>query len=406
MSIMVEEKRMLEENMFDYEERVKSPLTRFSSKTYTPVDYFHINNNETTADAGYGDVENLIGDRSPVRFQVIHDLPIYGLNPMNFDVSDGDFGLDSSYSSEGTILPGTIIPLQNDYFIIRRLKDKFVFRVTEVQTDTIMPENFYKITFQLEYNDAEMQSALNKQTTEKYNCVMENIGTDNQCIIEDNYYKELREIDKMYRSIVDIYTTLFYNERYNCLLGDLDPYTKIYDPFQTEFIRKHQLFVEKNKLDSLLLTQQYEDRKRQLKYERTIYRFIETKNFDKLTKFPYCTFTGSNNRTTAFFHWHDRHVKILDIIPEMGQDALTLLSDDSYAIIENNYPTDSKYLSLISNYLRHDDMKPSDIDLSLGDDILSALDANLEIFFFTPIILYIIRDITNSFIKRKKDENN
>lgn len=404
MAILVDEKRMLEENMFDFEERVKSPLNRFSNKTYTAVEYYHINNIETTTDPGYGDVENMLGERSPVRFQVIHDFPIYGLETINLDLNDGDFGLDSSYSSEGTILPGTIIPLQNDYFIIKQLNDKFVFRITEVQNDSVMPENFYKISFQLEYNDSSMQEALENQTTEKYNCVMENIGTDNQCIIEDKYHEELRKINKMYRDIVEVYTTLFYNKRYNCLLGDLDPYTKIYDPFQTEFIRKHQLFVEKNKLDSLLLNQQFEDRKRQLKYERSIYRFIETKNFDRLTKFPYCTFLGLNNKTTAFFHWHDKNVKILDIEPNMGQDALTLLSDDSYSIIDNNYPTDSKYLSLISNYVRKDNLKPADIDLSLGDDILSALDANLEIFFFTPIILYIIKDITGSFIKRKHDE--
>lgn len=403
MALIVDEKRMIEENMFDFEERVKSPLARYSDKTYTLVDYHHVNNVETTADGGFQDVENILGDRSPVRFQVIHDLPLYGLEGMNLDLSDGDVGLDSSYSGEATLLPGTIIPLPNDFFVIKQLKDKFVFRVTEVQNDTIMPENFYKISFQLEYNDAEMQDNLDKQTTEKFNCIMENIGTDDQCIIEDEYYEELRKIDAMYRSILDTYITLFYSKRYNCLLGDLDPHTKIYDPFQTEFIRKHNLFVNKNQLDSLLLNQQFDDSRRKLKYERSIYRFIETKNFDKLTQFPYCTFLGINNRGTAFYHWHDNRVKILDIEANMGQDAPMLLSKDSYDTINMNYPTDSKYLAFISNYVRNNNIGLKEIDLTLGDEILSALDANLEIFFFTPIILYIIRDITSTFVKRKKE---
>ena len=106
------------------------------------------------------------------------------------DISEEDVGLDSEYSSEATILPGTITPYQNDFFVLKQLKEKFVFRVTEVQHDTIMTDNFWKINFQLEYIDVEKQESLDKQTTEKYSCLMENIGTDERCIIEDEYYEE------------------------------------------------------------------------------------------------------------------------------------------------------------------------------------------------------------------------
>ena len=71
MSIIVNEQKMLTENMFEYEDRVKSPLNKYIDKTFTPVEYFHIRNNDTTTDGGWIDVEEILGDRSPVRFQVI-----------------------------------------------------------------------------------------------------------------------------------------------------------------------------------------------------------------------------------------------------------------------------------------------------------------------------------------------
>lgn len=404
MALVINEKKMVDDNMFGFEERVKSPLTRFSEKTFTPVEYYHINNVESTADAGFEDIEEILGERSPLRFRVIHDFPLYGLEGINLDISEEDVGLDSEYSSEATILPGTITPYQNDFFVLKQLKEKFVFRVTEVQHDTIMTDNFWKINFQLEYIDVEKQESLDKQTTEKYSCLMENIGTDERCIIEDEYYEEMRKIDKMYQSIVDTYTTIFYVKKYNCLLGDLDSTTKIYDPFQTEFIMKHQLLRVNNQLDNLVFTEQFSDSRRKLKYERTIYRFIETRDLSRLTRFPFCTFLGINNRSTAFYRWVDKHVKILDIEPNMGQDALCLLTDDSVNTIRMNYPTDSKYLALIANYIRNDQMSLNEIDLGLEDEILNALDANIEIFFFTPIILYIIKDVMHKFVLRQKEK--
>lgn len=405
MALRIDEKKMVEDNMFGYEERVKSPLSRFSNKTFTPVDYHHINNVETTADEGFGDVENILGERSPIRFQVIHDLPLYGLEAINLDFNDGDVGLDNEYSGEAVLLPGTIKPLQNDFFVLPQLKNtNFIFRVTEVQQDGIMADNYYKLSFRLEFNDESKTNDLERQTTEKFTCLLENIGTDERCIIEEDYFEDVKKIDKMYASMLETYLTLFYNKRYNCLLADYKNGTRIYDPFQTEFIMKHELFKLKNQLDNVVFTEQFADPKRKLKYERTIYRFIETKDLGRLTLFPFCTFLGINNRASAFFHWHDINVKVLDIQSDMPQDSDKLLTQDAYDIINMNYPTDSLYLSLIAKYMRNDNMALNDISLDLEEPMLASLDANAEIFFYTPIIMYIIKDVVHNFMLRKKEK--
>ena len=87
----------------------------------------------------------------------------------------------------------------------------------------------------------------------------------------------------------------------------------------------------------------------------------------------------------------------------MDPESPTLLSQDSEDTIRMNYPTDSKYLRLISNYIHREEMSIQEIDLTLGDELLVLRDSNLEVFFFTPIIMYIIRDIIDKFMKRKKE---
>ena len=44
-------------------------------------------------------------------------------------------------------------PLENDYFMIPILHDVYLFRVTEIAYDNVMPDNFYKISFMLEFID-------------------------------------------------------------------------------------------------------------------------------------------------------------------------------------------------------------------------------------------------------------
>ena len=51
MAIFVNEKKMVENNIFQYEEKLKSPMARFLDTTPTFVTYYHINADETTTDA-------------------------------------------------------------------------------------------------------------------------------------------------------------------------------------------------------------------------------------------------------------------------------------------------------------------------------------------------------------------
>ena len=402
MAFFIDEQKLVEDNIFKYENRLNSQITRFLDKSPVFVTYYHINVNETTVDDGFRDIESIVGNRSPLRFQKIENFPMYGLDPVILSIQDSEQGLDTEYSGECIILPNTIKPLQNDFFMIKHVNDSFIFRVTEIQYDNIRPDNFYKISFKLEWLDEEKVEEMDNQVKEKYTCVLQNIGTENNCIIEEEYKNKLDEIDELYNDMVITYKTIFYNERYNCFLGESDNGYKLYDPFQVMFINKHNLLNKKGDYSTLILTEAFNDNKRQIKYERSIYRFFERRDVKRITNFPYMKIPSSYKKDSTFYRWRDDSVQII-VIPNSKEvyNMEEMLPRDIITSFKMNGPQESKYIDLMQKFVRNEDISIYDIPLDLNEELLS-LDANEEVFFFTPILMYIVKTVVNDFLKIKE----
>ena len=405
MAMLINEKRMVDDTLFHYEQRFHSPLSRFIDKTPTFTTYFHIADDASTTSEGFNSVDDYLGDNSPIRYRRIENFPLYGLDQILLQIEDTDQGLDRSYEGEATLINSTITPCQNDMFMIPSLKDFYIFKVITVNSDHIMSDNYYRVGFSLQYIDREKATWLNKQTVEKYNCVLENIGTEKKCLIRSDIYDKIGKLEEMYTNMVDIYISVFYNERYNCFLGELDgPCTLLYDPFQVEFMLRHDLMNQKNRLDVIVPTEHFTDSKRRLKYERSIYRFFERRDLSLISNFKYNTFQGVNNPETAFAHYVDNTVFIVDIpqskyIPDCANQ---IFSDDFVAAVKVNGPVETRYGKLLKDYIRNDEMTIDDVPLDLMEELLS-LNADIEIFFLVPIMLYIIRTLIAKALYKESD---
>lgn len=405
MAMLINEKRMVDDTLFHYEQRFHSPLSRFIDKTPTFTTYFHIADDASTTSEGFNSIDDYLGDSSPIRYRRIENFPLYGLDQILLQIEDTDQGLDRSYEGEATLINSTITPCQNDMFMIPTLKDFYIFKVITVNSDHIMSDNYYRVGFSLQYIDREKATWLNKQTVEKYNCVLENIGTEKKCLIRSDIYDKIGKLEEMYTNMVDIYISVFYNERYNCFLGELDgPCTLLYDPFQVEFMLRHDLMNQKNRLDVIVPTEHFTDSKRRLKYERSIYRFFERRDISLISNFKYNTFQGVNNPETAFAHYVDNTVFIVDIpqskyIPDCANQ---IFSDDFVAAVKVNGPVETRYGKLLKDYIRNDEMTIDDVPLDLMEELLS-LNADIEIFFLVPIMLYIIRTLIAKALYKEPD---
>ena len=392
MAYIINEQKMVEDTTFQFENRFKSPTARFIDTTPVFVTYYHVDTDNTTVDEGFLDVASVIGHRSPIRFNKIENFPLYGMDQIVLNIAEDDQGLDTTWDGDGIVLPKTIKPVPNDFFVIPTLKDYYIFRVTNIQYDTVMPDNYYKIEFKLEYIDSTKLEEIEKQVLEEHICVLENIGTETNCIIEKSSYQKIKEIEKMYAEIKDLYMAMFYNDRHNVFLCEIEDNKLLYDPLQTYFINIHKLFNNKNDLSTIILTDQYDDPKRKYKYAKSVYKFLETRDMKLLSMFKYTTRPGTSIRESSFRKWHDRNIEVLDTPMVIPDDSNSIFSRDYMEAIKLNAPVESEYASLIQRYLRSEKLTIKDISMELDTELI-YLNNSIEVFFFTPFIMYIIRDI-------------
>lgn len=405
LATLINEEQMIIDQAQQYEERMHSPLRRYRDQEFTPCRYWHIKGENTTLDKGWGDSAGVIGKNAALRYVMIDNLPLCGIETIIPQIQNDDFGLDTSYEGEATTKDGTIRPYENDFFMINYVKSPWIFRVTKVEYDKLASADKYKIQFTLEYINAEKVDALMKQTVGEYHCILENIGTDKKCIVERMDAVRIGALEKMYAELVDSFITLYHNKRYNCFLADFGNGEKLYDPFQEEFITKHRLLTRRGQIDGLVLSGQFQDAHRELKYQKSIYRYVELRKHGMLTTFPYIVIPGSANRQTAFSQWMDSSIRILDIPMVNGIEQHNILSEEFIDVIQNDFPTQNTRADLIKRYLREDSIDISSIDLNLHNEFLTTDIADLEGFFFTPILMYVIKDTINTKLARKEDHH-
>ena len=398
-NFIYDEESLIDNNIFQYEKRIHSPVVRMQSKNMTLSTYWHINNMKTTADGGWQDVQNVLGDKSPIKYDKIEKFPLYEMEQVNIQMEDSEAGIDMNHEGDATIIPGTIKPVPNSFFTINHLTEAYVFRVTEVNVDNVMPDNYYKIHYRLEYVNSTMVDQLNSQTTEVYTCILDNIGTEERCIVEKKTNAKIKDIENMLEDVKSIYMSIFYSERYNVLLGDLCAGEHLYDPLQSAFINKNGILNSKRNLNTVILSVESQDSKFRLKYNKSIYKFIEDPDKSKIERFYYDTYLGVNKPETQFNRWLDSSIHVLDIPQFMDPlKKKSVLSEEFVESVRNNIPIASPYGELLRKYICNKTLDIKDIPLDLNDEI-SLFDGGLEVFFTIPLLIYIIKKSISNYYR-------
>ena len=289
MGFKFDEKLLVNNNIFKYEDKLNSAFTRFLETTPTYVTYYNINSVESTVDLGFSNVDKILGSESPIRYSEVKNLPIYGMEAIQLDIDENDEGMDSSYDGELIILPDTITPYPDDFFILEHKGYNFLFRVTAVNYDTIKSNNFYKISFTIKYVTEEDSKKILNQVTEKFTCIVGNIGTEDRCIIEDGVYELLQRMKYLYSEICERYKMFFYNKKYNVIMYyDAEEMLGIYDRYVNMFIQKHGLFYDKETHRAIYLNNEDETCCFPIEYDNSLFKVFEARK--KIKRYPYNNF--------------------------------------------------------------------------------------------------------------------
>jgi hypothetical protein len=145
--------------------------------------------------------EHLNGVLSPIRYNKLLNFPLYGIEQIQLQLDEDEEGLTSDYQSEAIILPNTIHPSVDDYFIINYLEKKYMFRITKYEYDTIKSNNYYKVEFSLQSVDVSFFNDIERQVVKTYYTQFDNIGTDDKVFLTAEGVMIGEKIKKLYAKL-------------------------------------------------------------------------------------------------------------------------------------------------------------------------------------------------------------
>lgn len=396
MGFLINETKMINDNAFLFEDRLNSQYARFLDKAPVFVTYYGINNIESTVDNGLKNVERSLGDNSPIRFKQVNDFPIYGLDAIIPTLSLEDQGLDGSYDADGVILPNTIIPQVNDFFTIKHIGHDFLFMVTEIAYDSIKSNNFYKISFTLKSTDIETWEMLAKQTNESYECILNNIGTEEKCLIKSSEKILLNTIGDIYDKIAEQYLVMFFDKRYNSfLLPDMTGTFSIYDKYLTQFISNTGVFNNRNDLETVRPSNEDDDKYFLREYHRSIYYAVEQQDKELIVDNMYLNIPVSSF-TSVFNLYRDDKIKSSKLgIGSMNYMGSSLLDSIKSGIVEDEA---HETIQIIADFFNGTIQTLGDLPVKILSKHFVWMDYDRETFIHVPIILSILRTQFNNFM--------
>ena len=415
---------------------LNSKFTQFITGSGTPllVTYFNIDDTMSTADLGTETPDKMLGEDSPFRFNRIDNLPMYGLRDILPSKEEIDMGLiDMSLDMETFLLPNTIKPNVGDYFVYRmKYLDTFLtFRVNDFEFTTIKSNGYYKLDISIkDINDDNTLKKVEDKVVGEYTANLDNIGTQDKCIIENKVADTLMRFDMITSSLMEQYVDTFWDDKYNSFLyRNEDSGYVSYDPYLTEFLCRTGLVDIQDSKYIVLINYDSRDTTRR-NYNKSIYRNIELQDKTKLHKlirvpvsFPTTTtnpfyFYGEDTAFTIdlnidyinvssdkFFYVPSELIERIktntivdrcEVINHIKDDSNIIenVSDDDHKIYGSDDNTYSYiYWNLIIKYLNKDNCYNllSEANVTMEDICNISVDYDYETYIYLPIIIYIIK---------------
>lgn len=384
---------------------VKNDYYKFSDKPPTPVEYFHINKHASTLDEGSKLAFTDIGKDSPLRFNLVHDFMLYGIDsPISISYQSDEYGLESS-SIEGDAyaLPNTIRPIPGDIFIISYMKETIIFTIIESSPDTLEDgSNMWKITYKSRPTSSVEISQLYRQVVGEYKFIIDNIGTEYNCILKTDVVDFVKLVDTKIKLLKSYFKRLFYNKRVQTFTFKyLNDY--FYDPYLIEFIRRNKV-LEGDEEYVYVAHQTHLDTLFPMLYNNTIFRCLETKDYSHIQAYPHRgvgkLITGANN---IFYNRIEDYWEIYyDYNP--GYEALRKIPcfmDEFISHVEDGELLEANitFYNIIIKYFYGDSIDIFDIDEL---DKIQYQD-NSILFYALPCLIYCLENSMKELIKIKED---
>ena len=316
------------------------------------------------------------------------------------DLQRGEFGPESPIEGEAIILPNTIIPCVDDYFMITYLRDNtLLFRVNSCSPDTLESgANFYKIKYNLETSSERSYGFLNgKLLVNEFEYMPGNVGTNLSPVLLSSDAQLLDRVRDAYTMLKSFYINLFYK-------GNIQTFVYsylgmfIYDPYLIEFLIRNGIFSESDDFYLYISQAVHKPDTFAIEYSRTLFRDIE--NVDHKLHLNSCYPVPVHDPNSLLVDRMEEYWELsINLRNIFNADPINWIDMDLFDRIVNNRPyTEDKkdfYKNIIINYMN----KTAD-PFNLNIEDLESLEAKdyyftKDLYYEIPMILFMLRSYIN-----------
>ena len=370
---------------------IKNPHYLFTNKPATVVTYYNTNIDQTTLDEASKLQQMPFGPDSPAKYNIIKDFLLYGIEQIQVQVENGEFGAEGGeISGEAILLPNTIIPYPGDYFIIPYLTDDIIFRVVGTSHDTLEDGvNLYKVNYEID--TISKKDIIEENIADSYQLVVNNIGTGMNAVVRSEKFNLAKELDGIASYLRNHYIALFYNDRIQTF-SYLFNMRRFYDPYMVEFLKGNKILTGSDTY--VYISHQLPKTTRfTLDYAKSIFRCFETSDFSNIRRYKH-TVIGRyiEPETTSIFNSRPEEYWYTDMnyITVEGEicGVLPCFDEELFAKIENQelFSGEKSIYNIIIKYIIGKDINNDDIEN------LKFLEYqnNITLFYALPVLIYCI----------------
>lgn len=390
---------------------ISNPFYLFNNNKPTKVTYYNICLDKSTLDPGSELAYTNIGDKSPLRFNVIHDMYIYQFPRIEVNLENGDFGQESSpIEGESYILPNTIKPMEGDYFEVEHIKDrKWLFRINSVDLDTLDNDNnVWKINWSLDRGD---NREILKNVVNDFEYVISPEGTNTKAVVELSDYQFALELDNFTSSLREYFKDLFYDEHVQTFTYKWYNESTMVDPFSIEFIQRNDLLSDSENQYWYVKQQVVLPKTFAIDYNRSIFMAFEKHDKDCIMNYQYQSQADYIDDAISIFatryepyfalnyktYYFDTNTPTTPkgIIPVLSEDFILHIATGELYTKEDNEK--KLYLNTIIKWFKNDKITKEDLCH------IKCIDLNTteEIYYHLLFLIFVLDQYTKQLLSKE-----
>lgn len=211
--------------------------------------YYNVDKSSTTLSSGFRQAMDKIGKESPIRFNKIQNVPLYGFKAFNREIMKTEYkGIKLEVDNESIVMGG-LEPCEGDYILIVISSKVLLFEVTKVDpvniVDNVQNKLMYTLRKSCDNLEDETLIQLHKQCRSDNVYLVDNIGSDKVTIMNLTELEYLKRFSTVFIKLNNLYLRKFYDNINNVLTCNhpTEEGVVLYSPLIVEFQIKAQCIL-------------------------------------------------------------------------------------------------------------------------------------------------------------------